>query len=75
LSDCGRVTLVLYRRRAMRGQVGSAGFGARSIKPSEGSRWRGGCGEAAGIMGFECSVGEAGHVWFRELRRRLEEQR
>jgi hypothetical protein len=35
------VTLVLYRRRALtRRGTETEGWGARSIKPSEGSRWR-----------------------------------
>jgi hypothetical protein len=38
---CGRVTLALYRRRASQEEwSGIKGWGARSIKPSEGSRSR-----------------------------------
>ena len=48
-ADCGWVTLVLFRRRAL-GELSAAEQrigGARSKKPSEGSRWHGGRGPYA----------------------------
>jgi hypothetical protein len=45
--NCVRMTLVLYRRRALKKKIGGGTgrrWGARSIKPSEGSRSRGGRG-------------------------------
>jgi len=48
----GRKTLVLFRRRALGSRVKRNGdWGARSKKPSEGSRWRGGRGPYANWMG------------------------
>jgi hypothetical protein len=52
--DRARVTLVLYRRRAFTTKMeASGGCGARSIKPLEGSRPRGGRGGLWILIGVE----------------------
>src|SRR5947207_6235176 len=77
IDDSSRVTLVLYRRRACaKERRGTQRCGARSIKPLEGSRWRGGRAGPWKLNGVRvrypsrselCARGEKREVWRRKL--------